>query len=56
MNNIMTEKKVIPMTRINTRIKQEQHAYIKAVAKKRGCTEGEVFRAIINNEMTANKK
>jgi hypothetical protein len=49
------EKKIIPMTRINTRIKQEQHAYIKAVAKKRGCTEGEVFRAIINNEMT-NKK
>jgi len=37
----------IPMVRINSRIKQNQHKYIKSVAKKNLCTEGEVLRAIL---------
>jgi len=40
--------KVLPMARINTRIKQIQHKYIKLEAKNTKRTEGEVFRDIID--------
>lgn len=52
----MKDKKIIPMTRINTRIRQDQHKFIKATAKKTNQTEGEVFRAIIDVIMSAEKK
>ena len=39
---------VLPMARINTRITPDQHKYIKALAKKRKQTEGEIFREIIS--------
>ena len=42
------EIKVLPMARINTRIIQFQHKYIKLEAKKTKQTEGEVFRTIID--------
>lgn len=48
--------KVLPMARINTRIRQDQHAFIKATAKRCVLTEGEVFRAIIDTAMTVSKK
>jgi len=51
-----TKKKVVPMARINTRIRPDQHKYIKAVAKKTYSTEGEVFRSIIDVVMKADKK
>jgi len=54
-----TKEKVLvdrgPMARINTRIRPEQQAYIKELAKKTNSTEGEIFRAIINAYMLDNK-
>lgn len=50
------KKKVVPMARINTRIRQDQHKYIKDVAKKTKMTEGEVFRGIIDGHMSVDKK
>lgn len=47
--------KVTPMTRINTRITEKQHKYVKAAAKKHKLTEGEVFRSIIDAHMSVNK-
>ncbi len=41
--------KVLPMARINTRIRPDQHKYIKALAKKENMTEGEIFRGIIDS-------
>jgi hypothetical protein len=49
------QKKVLPMARINTRIRPNQHKYIKAIAKKHKLTEGEVFRSIIDAHMSVNK-
>lgn len=51
-----TIKKPLPMARINTRIRPDQHKYIKAVAKKTNQTEGEVFRTIIDIVIKADKK
>lgn len=51
----MTQRDIIPMKRINTRITQEQNKYIKSKAKKLKLTEGEVFRFILNNAMADNK-
>ena len=47
----MKEKKIVPMTRINTRIKGEQHLFIKREAKRLNLTEGEVFRLILADAM-----
>jgi hypothetical protein len=41
-------KRLVPMARINTRIRVDQQKYIKAQAKKLNLTEGEVLRAIID--------
>jgi len=48
--------KVLPMARINTRIRQDQHKFIKDKAKKTNQTEGEIFRAIIDIIINADKK
>jgi len=47
----MKYKKPKTMVRKNTRIRQAQDKYIKARAKKEKATEGEIFRAIIDNDM-----
>ena len=44
----MKRKGALPMARINTRIRPEQHAFIKATAKKQNSTEGELFRLIVD--------
>jgi len=40
--------RIKPMARVNTRIREDQQVYIKAVAKRTGKTEGEVFRSLID--------
>ena len=40
-----------PMKRINTRVREEQHIFIKNLAKKTNATEGEIFRAIVDVAM-----
>lgn len=50
------EIKVLPMARINTRIRQDQQKYIKDVAKKTNQTEGEVFRSMLDIIIKADKK
>ena len=40
--------KPIPMIRVNTRIRPNQHKFIKEEAKKTGKTEGEIFREILD--------
>ena len=45
-----------PMARINTRIRQDQQKFIKKTAKELKSTEGEIFRAIVDVAMDANKK
>lgn len=52
----MKEKKITPLVRINTRIRKDQHKYVKNLAKKTNSTEGEVFRAIIDCDMSAKNK
>lgn len=47
--------RILPMARINTRIRPEQHKYIKAMSKRHKLTEGEIFRSIIDAHMSANK-
>ena len=47
--------KPFPMARVNTRIRPDQQKYIKAEAKYRNATEGEVFRAIIDNAMQSKR-
>jgi hypothetical protein len=42
-------------TRINSRISKEQHAFIKAQAKKLKMTEGELHRMIIEEYMKTNQ-
>ena len=49
-------KKKIVMKRINTRIEESQHNYIKRLAKKEKLTEGEVFRNILSDFIKSNKK
>jgi len=51
----MTQRDIIPMKRINTRITREQDKYIKSKAKKLKLTEGEVFRNILNNAIQDNQ-
>ena len=48
--------KPLPMKRINTRIPQSQHKWIKAEAKRTGETEGEIFRGIVAEHITKRKK
>lgn len=43
----MKKEKIEPFIRINSRITKEQHAFLKAYAKKRKKTEGEIHRLII---------
>lgn len=43
------------MIRLNTRIKPEQHQFIKDQALKNQCTEGEMLRTIVEFYMV-NKK
>ena len=50
------ETRILPMARINTRIRPDQHKYIKTVAKNTKQTEGEVFRAIIDVSIAMNPK
>lgn len=42
------KREYIPMKRINTRIRPEQHVFIKSEAKEKKRTEGEIFREIID--------
>jgi len=56
----MTEVKApktrpLPMARINTRVRKLQQKFIKAEAKRLNKTEGEIFRAIIDNAMQSKK-
>jgi len=51
-----TVKKPVPMARINTRIRPEQHQFIKQLAKKNNSTEGEIFRAIVDVAMGSEKE
>jgi len=44
-----------PMARVNTRIRQDQKAFIKAKAKKENLSEGDVFREIIDFYIKKNK-
>jgi len=44
------------MIRINTRIKPEQHQFIKAEALKRVMTEGEMLRTIVEFYMVNKTK
>ena len=37
-----------PMARINTRIRHDQHRFIKSLAKKINKTEGEIFREVVD--------
>lgn len=48
--------RILPMARINTRIRPDQHKFIKAKAKQTKQTEGEIFRSIIDIIMNADKK
>ena len=53
MTEIKSPKvKPLPMIRVNTRIRPNQHKFIKVEAKKTGKTEGEVFRAILDKYIT----
>ncbi len=47
--------KPLPMIRVNTRITQSQHKFIKMTAKKTEQTEGEVFRGIIKEHIDFHK-
>lgn len=51
----MKNQKVKPLERVNTRIREDQKKFIKAEAKKKNLTEGEVFRLIIDSYMEKNK-
>lgn len=42
-------KRVQVMVRINTRIRRDQHNYIKKYAVKENLTEGEFFRRIVDH-------
>ena len=42
------KKKVQPLARVNTRIREDQKTFIKKEAKKQNLTEGEVFRLMID--------
>lgn len=48
----MTQQKVKPFERINTRVREDQKKFIKAEAKRKNLTEGEVFRLIIDSFMS----
>lgn len=56
MKKTETTARPKPMARINTRIRQDQQKFIKSVAKKTKSTEGEIFRAIVDVAMDADKK
>ena len=49
-------KRAKPMARVNTRVLEDQRAFVKARAKRKNLTEGEVFREIIDFFITNNKK
>lgn len=45
-------KKQIPaFVRINSRVREDQHQFIKKLAKKMDITEGEIHRLIIDSYM-----
>jgi len=48
-------KKPKTMVRKNTRIREDQDKHIKSRAKKENATEGDIFRAIIDNDMKIKK-
>ena len=50
------ETKREPTSRVNTRIFVSQQKYIKALAKKTGKTEGELYRAIVAEHIRLSKK
>lgn len=50
MKKVETNK-VLPMFRINSRIRPDQHKYIKALAKKNNWSEGDALRYIIDNQI-----
>lgn len=43
------------MIRINSRITEEQHKFIKKIAKRDYRTEGEILRMILQEYLVANK-
>ena len=45
----------LPMQRVNTRITQGQHRFIKEEAKRKDKTEGEIFREIVSEYITNHK-
>lgn len=51
--NPKTIKRPPAMARINTRIRQDQQKFIKAQAKAKNLTEGEVFRAILDKHINS---
>lgn len=50
MKKVETNK-VLPMFRINSRIRPDQHKFIKSLAKKTKQTEGEVLRYLIDEQI-----
>ena len=52
----MPTKKKVEHVRVNTRITEKQHKFIKAKAVKMGLTEGEVTRIIIDEYIKNNPK
>jgi len=40
------------MVRINTRVRSDQHKFIKSLAKKSNITEGDLVRLMIDRYMT----
>ena len=45
------KKKQNTFVRINSRVSDEQHKFIKTLAKKNKATEGEILRIIIQSYM-----
>ena len=49
MKKIVRDKK--PFVRVNSRIREDQFRFIKSYAAKRGLTDGEAMRVILDNYM-----
>jgi hypothetical protein len=51
----MSKKKILPMARLNTRIRPDQQRFIEKESSKRKITQGELFRDIIDFFITYRK-
>jgi len=54
-NTKKVSEKPEPMIRINTRVQNIHHKYIKELAKKLNKTEGEMFREVLDYYIKNNK-